>query len=172
MMTPAVLPPARRRPRFNHHTMNQEDTLSQNLRLSAINGTRYGPGARAVSGMLGRVSWPLLLVSGIALVAVSTVAIVVGRRGLMPAPTALVTYACKGLPVPFQLAFRHGMDVVQLRANAVTLKGALLNGQIRWADVSGASTPLGFAPPTEILYDDTKSVRVRDGNGTEQLCDR
>lgn len=152
--------------------MNQKRPLSQNTGLPAAAGLRSGHQAGAVSGLTGRVSWPLLLVSGIALAAVGTVAIVVGKRGLMPVPTALVSYACKGFPAPFQLAFRHGMDVVQLRANELTLNGTLLNGQITWADVSGIRNPLGFAPPTEIVYDDTKSVRVRDGSGAEQTCER
>ena len=50
--------------------------------------------------------------------------------GLMPRPTQLDTYACKSFAAPFQMAFRHGMDVVQLRVGNSTLYGDILNNRI------------------------------------------
>jgi len=99
----------------------------------------------------------------------------VKNGGLMPRPTALDTYACKGFAAPFQLIFRHGMDVVQLQTGTVTVYGDLLNGRIAWENLPNAIAQLGFVPPNEIVYDDTRSLRVIDASmavRTERVCDR
>jgi len=100
---------------------------------------------------------------------------VVRDGGLMPRPTALDTYSCIGFSSPLQLAFRHGMDVVQLRAGDVTVWGELLNGKISWEEPARAQAQLGFAPPVEIVFDDVRAVRVVDASQavrTERVCER
>ena len=100
---------------------------------------------------------------------------VVRDGGLMPRPTALDTYSCIGFSSPLQLAFRHGMDVVQLRAGDVTVWGELLNGKIAWEEPARAQVQLGFALPVEIVFDDVRAVRVVDASQsvrTERVCER
>jgi len=99
----------------------------------------------------------------------------VKNGGLMPRPTALDTYACKGFAAPFQMIFRHGMDVVQLQTGTVTVYGDLLNGRIAWENLPTAIAQLGFVPPNEIVYDDARSLRVIDASmpgRTARVCDR
>lgn len=95
--------------------------------------------------------------------------------GLMPRPTQLDTYACKGFAAPFQMAFRHGMDVVQLRVGNSTLYGDILNNRITWEDPAKAQAALGFVPPKDIVFDDTHLLRLLDASqrpATERVCER
>lgn len=95
---------------------------------------------------------------------------VVTNGGLMPRPTSMQTYACKGFAVPFSLDFRHGMDTVRLQTQAVLLDGSLLNGRIVWSGLPAVAAQLGFVPPTEITYDDSSSLRVLDSRQAEHIC--
>ncbi|MBK6568518.1 hypothetical protein [Candidatus Aalborgicola defluviihabitans] len=95
--------------------------------------------------------------------------------GLMPRPTQLDTYACKSFAAPFQMAFRHGMDVVQLRVGNSTLYGDILNNRITWEDPAKAQAALGFVPPNDIVFDDTHLLRLLDASqrpATERVCER
>jgi hypothetical protein len=94
------------------------------------------------------------------------------NHGLMPQPTAMERYTCKGFALPFTMDFRHGMDTVKLHAATVTLDGNLLNGKIGWVGLPAGTSPLGFVPPTEITYDDSNSLRVLDLDQTERICER
>lgn len=122
---------------------------------------------------------PAIVISVIGVAVISMLAYVVTRAvsngGLMPRPTALDMYTCKGFSTPFQMVFRHGMDVVQLRTSTVTVYGDFLNGKIQWEGLPNAIAQLGFVPPKEIVYDDARTLRVIDGSlavRTERTCDR
>ena len=122
---------------------------------------------------------PAVVIFAIAVAVISTLGLLVSRAvgsgGLMPRPTALDTYVCQGFSAPFQMVFRHGMDVVQLRTPTIAVYGALLNGKIQWEGLPKAIAQLGFVPPSEIVYDDTRSLRVIDAEQstrTERLCTR
>ncbi|MBI2749114.1 MAG: hypothetical protein HYX43_07175 [Burkholderiales bacterium] len=122
---------------------------------------------------------PMVVLPLIAIVVITTLGFIVARvvrdGGLMPRPTALDTYSCVGFASPLQLAFRHGMDVVQLRAGDVTVWGELLNGKIAWEEPARAQAQLGFAPPVEIVFDDVRALRVVDASQaarTERVCER
>jgi hypothetical protein len=131
-------------------------------------------------GMLARLRGigivPAVVITCIALVALGNLGFLLTRvaenHGLMPQPTAMETYACKGFAQAFTMEFRHGMDTVKLHAATVTLDGNLLNGKIGWMGLPAGTSPLGFAPPTEITYDDSNSLRVLDLNQTERICAR
>ena len=69
---------------------------------------------------------------------------VVNNGGFMPKPTSLDTYSCAAFVKPFQLAFRHGMDVVQLRSGDVAVWGDILNGKITWEEPGKVQLALGF----------------------------
>jgi hypothetical protein len=100
---------------------------------------------------------------------------VVRDGGLMPRPTNLDVYACQGFPAPFALAFRHGMDVVQLRVGETFLYGEIVNNHITWEEAPKVRATLGFAAPTDIVYDDAHRLRLIDPNQTapvERVCER
>ncbi len=119
---------------------------------------------------------PAIVVTGLVVVALVTITGIVRKaidnKGLMPRPAALSSYVCNGFAVPVHIAYRHGMDAVQLRTSNVALKGAILNGKIKWEQPANGSEALEFTPPTEIVYDDAKSIRLIDGSGKIQECQR
>lgn len=99
---------------------------------------------------------------------------VANNGGLMPKPTNLDSYSCTAFSKPFQLAFRHGMDVVQLRSGGATLWGEILNGKITWEESARVQAALGFSPPTDIVFDDKHALRVIDASQTvrtERVCE-
>lgn len=120
--------------------------------------------------------FPLVVIStlalGVAATLVFTVNRAIGNHGLMPRPTPMESYACQGFAMPFDLDFRHGMDTVKLRIPGMTLEGQLLNGRIEWTGLAAAAPQLGFAPPTEIVYDDTNTLRLLDAGRVERICTR
>ena len=147
---PVEAQPTDRHPRFSVTALVKSGAIVPTLVIPTL--------AVAVLGMVG------FIVTG-----------AVKNGGLMPRPTALDTYACKGFVAPFQMVFRHGMDVVQLRTGTVTVYGDLLNGRIAWENLPNAIAQLGFVPPNEIVYDDARSLRVIDASmtvRTERVCDR
>lgn len=100
---------------------------------------------------------------------------VVRDGGLMPRPTNLDVYSCLGFAKPFGLAFRHGMDVVQLRVGETFLYGDVVNNHITWEEPPKVRATLGFAAPTDIVYDDAHRLRLIDPNQTapvERVCER
>jgi nitrate reductase NapE component len=122
---------------------------------------------------------PSIVLPVIAVCVIGTIGFIVTRAvqngGLMPRPTALDSFVCKGFPSPFNMVFRHGMDVVQLRTSTVTLYGDLLNGKIAWEALPNAIAQLGFMPPSEIVYDDANTLRLIDASATtrtERVCER
>jgi len=141
------------------------------------------PAPQKPSGLQALLNGVVVLPAVVIPVAAVTVLVMLGfiglrvvrDGGLMPRPTALDTYSCIGFSSPLQLAFRHGMDVVQLRAGDVTVWGELLNGKIAWEEPTRAQGQLGFAPPVEIVFDDVRALRVVDASQavrTERVCER
>jgi hypothetical protein len=119
---------------------------------------------------------PAVVITAIAVVVISVIGFIVVKsvrnKGFLPQPTQLITYECKGIGQPFAMRFRHGMDVVELRSDSVALTGELLNGKIVWSGSPSQVGKLGFMPPTEIVYDDSKSIRLLDGSQIERTCER
>jgi len=122
---------------------------------------------------------PTIVLPIIAICVIGTIGFIVTRAvqngGLMPRPTDLDSFVCKGFPSPFNMVFRHGMDVVQLRTSTVTLYGDFLNGKISWEGLPNAVAQLGYMPPSEIVYDDARTLRLIDASvafRTERVCER
>jgi nitrate reductase NapE component len=135
--------------------------------------------SRLMALILSGAIVPTIVLPVIAVCVIGTIGFIVTRAvqngGLMPRPTALDSFECKGFPSPFNMVFRHGMDVVQLRSGTVTLFGDLLNGKIAWEALPNAITQLGFMPPSEIVYDDANTLRLIDASATirtERVCER
>ncbi len=120
--------------------------------------------------------FPAILIACVATGVIGMVAYIAGNavrnHSLMPQPTPLTRYDCQGFPVALSVDFRHGKDAVRLHANAIELNGEILNGKIVWSGFAAATQTLGFAPPTELVYDDARSVHLLDTQGAEHTCAR
>jgi hypothetical protein len=64
------------------------------------------------------------------------------------------------------------MDVIRLRTSAFAVEGSILNGHIAWSNPAAAQAALGFVAPTEVVYDDARSLRLLGADQTEKLCQR
>lgn len=146
------------------HTMNHPHATPP--------GKRFNFKAFVKSGaVVPAIAITILGTAALSMVTYITV-IAVANHGLMPQPTALDQYTCQGFAQPFTMTFRHGKDAVQLHAGAITLQGELLNGEIAWSGPANAIHLLGFVPPTEMVYDDQKSIHLLDDKRVEQVCTR
>ena len=137
---------------------------------STPTGRHDNPGKNVFS----RAFLPYLLIAVVATAVLSVVASIVfkgfANGGLMPKPTSLIRYECPGSAGTYSFYFRHGLERVQIRASAGTLEGKLHDGKIAWVNYSGGTAVLGFSPPTEISYDDAKSIRVNGGSALQVDC--
>jgi hypothetical protein len=94
----------------------------------------------------------------------------VQTHGLLPRATQLDHYACAGFVQPVQIAFRHGLEVMQLQTGGRTIQGNLLNGRIEWQSQPGDPATAKTVMPTEVVYDDAHSVRLQANDHTEHRC--
>ena len=138
--------------------------------VAAATGPHDSPSKPIFSGPF----LPYLLVAIVATAVLSVIASMVfkgfANGGLMPKPTSLIRYECPGSAGTYSFYFRHGLERVQIRSSAGTLEGKLHDGKIDWANYSGGTALLGFSPPTEISYDDGKSIRVNGGSALQVDC--
>jgi hypothetical protein len=120
--------------------------------------------------------FPLVVITCIGLMVLTMLGYLVNRvitnHGLLPPPTAMQAFACAGFDKPFVLEFRHGLDVIRLRTSASAVDGSILNGHIAWSNPAAAQVALGFVAPTEVVYDDARSLRVLGADQSEKLCQR
>ena len=123
---------------------------------------------------LSKAFLPYLLVAFVATAVLSVIASIVYKGfmndGLMPKPSSLIRYECPGSAGTYSFYFRHGLERVQIRSSAGTLDGKLHDGKIDWASYAGGTALLGFSPPTEVSYDDAKSIRVNGGSALQVDC--
>ncbi len=94
----------------------------------------------------------------------------VQTHGLMPRPTQLEHYTCDGFDPPIQIAFRHGLEVMQLQTGGLSIQGSLLNGKITWQGLSGTANTARLAVPTEVIYDDARSLRLVASDRSQHVC--
>jgi YjbE family integral membrane protein len=117
---------------------------------------------------------PYLLISIFAMAVLSVIGSIVYKSfandGLMPRPTSLIRYECPGSAGSYSFYFRHGLERVQIRSSAGSLDGNLRDGKIAWFNFAGGTALLGFSPPTQITYDDAKSIVVDGGSALQVAC--
>ena len=88
---------------------------------------------------------------------------------LKPKAVGLNRYLCAGRDASFY--YRNGASIIRMSSTAGMVTGYLDNGKIIWdGGYAAASKTLGFAPPTELKYSDSKSVRVSSGHSDEINC--
>ncbi len=117
---------------------------------------------------------PATVVCVIACAIVGMIGFIVVRavqtHGLLPRATQLDHYACAGFAQPVQIAFRHGLEVMQLQTGGRTTQGSLLNGRIAWQGQPSDPATAKTAMPAEVVYDDARSVRLLTSDHAEHRC--
>jgi hypothetical protein len=94
----------------------------------------------------------------------------VKNEGLIPPPNTLDVYECTGSLTPFSFYYLHGTERVKIKSAAGILEGTVHQNRFDWASFSGDSTMLGFLPPTEITFEDAKTLRITGPGYPEVRC--
>jgi YjbE family integral membrane protein len=89
------------------------------------------------------------------------------KANWMPPPGDLNRFVC---PDQSSIYFRHGGDVVRMSSHSGTINGVMRFDRIDWGNYDAARKVLGFLPPTEIRYDDAKTVRINGGRFVDISC--
>lgn len=80
--------------------------------------------------------------------------------GLLPPPAKLERYSCSGPTGAFSLLYLHGTNRVQIKSASGMLDGTVTQNQFDWDGFANDRNVLGFAPPAEIVFEDSKSLRI------------
>jgi len=111
------------------------------------------------------------VVGGAVLLVVGSITLnAVRNHGLLPPPTTLDRYECSGAKGAFSLYYLHGSDRVRIRSQEGVLEGTVQQNQLDWAAFAADRTMLGFAPPSEITFEDTNSLRINGTDLSNVLC--
>jgi len=94
----------------------------------------------------------------------------IANHGLIPPPTKLERYECAAPAGNFALLYLHGTDRVQIKSANGMLEGSVHNNKFDWQGFGDDRTMLGFAPPTEILFEDSKTLRVYGSDQQDIVC--
>ena len=92
------------------------------------------------------------------------------NRSLIPPPTKLERYDCAAPSGNFSLFYLHGTDRVQIKSANGMMEGTVHQNKFDWQGFGDDRTLLGFAPPTEILFEDVKSMRVYGSDQQDIAC--
>jgi len=90
--------------------------------------------------------------------------------GLLPPPTKLDRYECAGPGGGFSIGFLHGSNRVQIKSQNGFLDGTLSQNQFDWQGFANDRNVLGFAPPKEIVFEDSRTLRVSGPDLNNVLC--
>lgn len=131
--------------------------------------------AEAIRRFVFRVEFPLYLlfaVIGLALVYMvgSVAAGFVRNGGLVPPPTTLVRYECKGPDRSFVLMYLHGVDRVQIKNSSGVLEGGVQQGVFDWKGFADDRAMLGFLPPRSLQVDGSGAVLLEGGEVSATRC--
>ena len=90
----------------------------------------------------------------------------------IPPPTKLERYDCSAPSGNFSMYYLHGTDRVQIKSTKGLLDGTVQQNRFDWQGFANDSSLLGFAPPTEIVFEDAKSVHVAGPGLNDVACAR
>jgi hypothetical protein len=83
------------------------------------------------------------------------------RNGsLLPPPTKLERYDCSAPFGSFSIFYLHGTDRVKIKSINGSLDGTVQQNRFDWQGFANDRVMLGFAPPSEILFEDAKTLRL------------
>jgi hypothetical protein len=89
---------------------------------------------------------------------------------LIPPPTKLARYDCSAPVGSFSILYLHGTDRVKIKSINGLLEGAVQQNRFDWQGFANDRAMLGFAPPTEILFEDAKTLRITGPDFKDVAC--
>lgn len=93
------------------------------------------------------------------------------RNGsLLPPPTKLESYDCTAPFGSFSMLYLHGTDRVKIKSINGSLDGTVLHNRFDWQAFANDRAMLGFMPPSEILFEDAKTLRIAGPDFKEVNC--
>ena len=112
-----------------------------------------------------RVEFPLYLlftVIGVALVYMIGVVVsaYIRNGGLVPPPTTLARYECKGPQHSFVLMYLHGVDRVEIKNSNGVLEGGVQQGVFDWKGFADDRAMLGFLPPRTLQMEASGGITL------------
>ncbi len=131
--------------------------------------------AEAIRRFVFRVEFPLYVlftVIGVALVYMigSVVAAFIRNGGLVPPPTTLMRYECKGPERSFVLMYLHGVDRVQIKNSIGVLEGGVQQGVFDWKGFADDRAMLGFLPPKSLQVEGSGTILLSGGEASGIHC--
>lgn len=131
------------------------------------------------SGAIARFVWRVefipyvvfAVIGAAVLYVVGSIGIGAVRNGsLIPPPTKLERYDCSAATGNFSMYYLHGTDRVQIKTANGLLDGTVLNNRFDWQGFADDRSMLGFAPPSEIVFEDAKTLRVSGPDLKDVVC--
>jgi len=118
------------------------------------------------------IPYIVFTVIGIAvLYVVGSIAVSAIHNGsLIPPPTKLNRYDCSAPVGNFSIMYLHGTDRVQIKSTNGSLDGTVSQNQFDWQGFATDRNVLGFAPPKEIAFEDSKSLRISGPDLVNVVC--
>ncbi len=89
---------------------------------------------------------------------------------LIPPPTKLERYDCSAPSGNFAIYYLHGTDRVQIKSANGLLDGNVQQNRFDWQGFANDRSLLGFAPPSEIVFEDSKTLRVSGPDLNNVVC--
>lgn len=95
------------------------------------------------------------------------------RHGsLLPPPTKLERFTCGGPTGNFELLYQSGVERVEIRSTSGKLEGSISQNQFDWNGFGTDRNVLGFAPPAELVFEDSTSLRLSGPDLKSVACAR
>jgi hypothetical protein len=93
------------------------------------------------------------------------------RNGsLIPPPTKLERYDCSAPFGSFSIQYLHGTDRVKIKSMNGALDGNVQQNRFDWQGFANDRAMLGFAPPSDILFEDAKTLRITGPDFKDIAC--
>jgi hypothetical protein len=89
---------------------------------------------------------------------------------LIPPPTKLERYDCSAPNGNFSIYYLHGTERVQIKSANGLLDGSVQQNRFDWQGFANDRSLLGFAPPSEIVFEDAKTLRVAGPDLNDVVC--
>jgi hypothetical protein len=95
------------------------------------------------------------------------------RHGtLLPPPTKLERFTCGGPTGNFELLYQNGVERVEIKSAGGKLEGTLSQNQFDWNGFGNDRNVLGFAPPAELVFEDSTTLRISGPDLKSVACAR
>lgn len=120
------------------------------------------------------IPYVLFTVIGIAVVYVAGGIIlgVVRTGSLLPPPVQLAHYVCRGASGDFSFYYWQGTNRVQIKSASGLLDGTLSQNRFDWNGFANDRQLLGFAPPAEVEFEESTSLRLNGPDLKNVVCTR